>query len=132
MATGVTIAPPAAEVPPVAPIPGLVTAPPSTTPRMNQVSITVPSNAAITLDTALVERMMEFIVQPCDRCERSSKQLATTLSGVLPQLLSVSFFPPFLFRFLLFPVSPMFLLLQIAADILLVHDYCTVWTKQDA
>lgn len=57
---------------------------------MNRVSIVVPPNAAITLDLALAERMVEFTVQPCNRRE-SGKQLVAAITDVFPQLLTVSF-----------------------------------------
>lgn len=84
------------EVPPPSSTLELVMAPTLTTAtRVNQVSIVVLLNAVVTHDVVLVEQIIEFTVQPCDRRERNGRQLAATITGVFPQLFTVSFFPFF-------------------------------------
>lgn len=70
-------------------------------------SIVVPPNAVVTLDLALVERMVEFTIQPHNCRERSGKQLTATITDMFSQLLVVSF---------LF-LSPFFIACVILTDI---------------
>lgn len=50
----------------------------------------VPSNAAVTLNVGLAERLLGFILQPQDRRERSSHTVGETINDIFPQLLTVS------------------------------------------
>lgn len=51
--------------------------------------------------------MIEFTIQPCDHRERSGKQLVATITGLFPQLLtmSLSLFTPFFLLLLLVSAS---------------------------
>lgn len=80
-------------VPPMSATQGPVAPSAAPGPGVVRVLTLVPSNAMVTLDTALAEKIMDFIIQPCDRRERGGKQLVTIIAGLFSQLLSVG---PFL------------------------------------
>lgn len=91
VATNIVITRPMAYLPPLLTTPGLAAPSVASGLGVAKMSITIPSNAVVTLDPVLAERMFEFTVQPHDRRERSGKQLMATITDLFPQLLEVSF-----------------------------------------